>query len=207
MRLNGLIGHFKCLQRSYHVCCVLSLGGQLGTIVALLTAPVIIDHLGWPAVFEIYGGLGLLWMLAWQPLVANYPPLQQQQQMSLSTHHKASHATEQRRQPQQQQQWQQEAAGTRGGDSAEDLPGGGAGGADAERLASSSSASSSGSSFSPPGKLQRLQDVPWKSFFTNKAFIALILAHGSSGKNGRDRGVGREGVTKREWLCGEEAVM
>lgn len=28
-------------------------GGQLGTILALLTAPIIIDHLGWPAVFLV----------------------------------------------------------------------------------------------------------------------------------------------------------
>ncbi|KAI8462854.1 MAG: major facilitator superfamily domain-containing protein [Monoraphidium minutum] len=45
-------------------------GGQLGTILALLTAPIIIDHLGWPAVFTVYGSLGLVWLAAWQPLAA-----------------------------------------------------------------------------------------------------------------------------------------
>jgi MFS family permease len=49
-------------------------GGQLGTILALLTAPVIIDRAGWPAVFLVYGGLGFLWAGAWQ-FVDETPPL------------------------------------------------------------------------------------------------------------------------------------
>jgi MFS family permease len=50
-------------------------GGQLGTILALLTAPIIIDRAGWPAVFVVYGSLGLIWAGAWQ-FVDETPPIQ-----------------------------------------------------------------------------------------------------------------------------------
>ena len=56
-------------------------GGQAGTIIALLTAPSIISAFGWEAVFKIYGTLGLAWMLAWQPLVGDKPPLVGQKQL------------------------------------------------------------------------------------------------------------------------------
>jgi hypothetical protein len=71
----------------------------------------------------------------------------------------------------------------------------------AERIASGSRASSSGSIISSPSspKLQPLREIPWRSFFTNKAFIALILAHGSSGESGG--WLGGEGLW---WVLGCE---
>jgi sugar phosphate permease len=47
---------------------------QLGTVVALLTAPVIISAHGWEAVFYVYGSFGFAWSLLWWPLVADVPP-------------------------------------------------------------------------------------------------------------------------------------
>jgi polyferredoxin len=41
---------------------------QTGTIVSLVTAPLIIRSLGWPAVFFLFGSVGFFWLLLWQPL-------------------------------------------------------------------------------------------------------------------------------------------
>lgn len=89
-------------------------GGQLGTILALLTAPAIIHSLGWQAVFVLYGALGLFWMLAWQPLVGDEEPLltrEQRSQMGSIT----------------------------------------------------------------------LKDVPWRQFFSNRPYQAILMAHGAFG--------------------------
>ena len=48
--------------------------GQVGNIVALGTSPLLINKFGWEAAFWVYGTLGLGWMLAWVPLVPDYPP-------------------------------------------------------------------------------------------------------------------------------------
>ena len=46
----------------------------MGNIVALGTSPLLINKFGWEAAFWVYGTLGLGWMLAWVPLVPDYPP-------------------------------------------------------------------------------------------------------------------------------------
>jgi ACS family sodium-dependent inorganic phosphate cotransporter len=48
-------------------------GHQLGTIASYLLAPILIHEYGWPAVFWIFGSLGFVWLLGWQPLVKNDP--------------------------------------------------------------------------------------------------------------------------------------
>lgn len=50
-------------------------GSPVGIIVALLSAPLIIQYCGWPAVFFIFGASGLAWMCAWVPLVGAEPAL------------------------------------------------------------------------------------------------------------------------------------
>eukprot|EP00191_Tetraselmis_sp_GSL018_P010574 CAMPEP_0177613374 /NCGR_PEP_ID=MMETSP0419_2-20121207/21916_1 /TAXON_ID=582737 /ORGANISM="Tetraselmis sp., Strain GSL018" /LENGTH=272 /DNA_ID=CAMNT_0019110017 /DNA_START=304 /DNA_END=1119 /DNA_ORIENTATION=+ len=40
-------------------------GQQLGTIIALLASPKVIEWGGWHAVFYLFGSLGLLWAFAW----------------------------------------------------------------------------------------------------------------------------------------------
>ena len=40
-------------------------GGQLGTILALLTAPAIIERLGWPAVFLVRAAAAAAWWGCW----------------------------------------------------------------------------------------------------------------------------------------------
>ena len=46
---------------------------QLGTVVALLTAPPLIRSNGWESVFYLYGGLGILWGVLWMLLARDKP--------------------------------------------------------------------------------------------------------------------------------------
>ncbi|MGH7879973.1 MAG: MFS transporter, partial [Candidatus Binataceae bacterium] len=48
-------------------------GVAFGTIVALLTSPLIVIKLGWPAVFYISGAGGIIWLAAWWMKAADSP--------------------------------------------------------------------------------------------------------------------------------------
>jgi len=50
-------------------------GAQAGTIVSLVTAPLLIQSFGWPSLFAVYGGAGFLWLAGWLPLVRDDPPV------------------------------------------------------------------------------------------------------------------------------------
>ena len=41
-------------------------GLQVGSILGYILAPEIIERLGWPAVFVVFGGVGLVWVAFWQ---------------------------------------------------------------------------------------------------------------------------------------------
>lgn len=131
-------------------------GGQLGTIVALITAPLIINDLGWPSVFVIYGSLGLFWNFAWQKLVADYPPL-----AALSRTQAAAATAVQQQAPVVQQQQQESVALT------------------TVQQQQHQQQQAAGLSALPP--LPRVRDLPWKEFFTNKAFLAIVMAHSAFG--------------------------
>lgn len=119
-----------------------------------------LQDLGWPSVFVIYGSLGLFWNLAWQKLVADYPPLAAltKTQGAATALQQQAPVVQQQQQQQvsvapttvQQQQVQQQAVGRTG---------------------------------FPP--LPRVRDLPWKEFFTNKAFLAIVMAHSAFGEQQR----------------------
>lgn len=48
-------------------------GTAFGTIIALLLSPIIVIHLGWPAVFYISGASGIVWLAAWRLKAADRP--------------------------------------------------------------------------------------------------------------------------------------
>lgn len=48
-------------------------GHQLGTIGSYLLCPLLISQFGWESVFWIFGSLGFVWLLGWQPLVSDHP--------------------------------------------------------------------------------------------------------------------------------------
>lgn len=57
---------------------LLSAGTNVGTVIALLASPWIVERLGWPFVFYIFGSGGLLWVLTWVFLACDReraPPL------------------------------------------------------------------------------------------------------------------------------------
>jgi hypothetical protein len=64
-----LPSHLKILWSSSWVLYVL----QAGTIVSLLSAPLIIRNAGWPSVFFLFGTVGFVWLLFWQPLAIDKP--------------------------------------------------------------------------------------------------------------------------------------
>jgi ACS family sodium-dependent inorganic phosphate cotransporter len=48
-------------------------GMHFGTIIALIASPAIIDALGWPALFYLSAGLGVIWLLFWTRYAASDP--------------------------------------------------------------------------------------------------------------------------------------
>lgn len=61
-------------------CCssaCLFAGATLGAIAAYLSAPFIVESLGWPAVFTVYGMIGFAWVVLWSVLVSERPAQQQ----------------------------------------------------------------------------------------------------------------------------------
>ena len=48
-------------------------GTAFGTIIALLLSPLIVIHLGWPAVFYLSGASGIIWLVAWWIKAADSP--------------------------------------------------------------------------------------------------------------------------------------
>jgi MFS family permease len=147
-------------------------GGQLGTILALLTAPLIIDHLGWPSVFLIYGSFGFVWIALWQLFVSETPPLAHQLQGLPAPAPVPAPAS-----------------------ATKALAAGGSGSAVAsgsERGGGEASSSGSGSGGGVGGEMPSLWALPWRHFFSNKAYQAIIVAHGCFG--GLKGGLGVERV-------------
>ena len=52
------------------------IGGTFGTMITYPICGVILDSLGWEAVFYISGGLGLVWCLMWFSFVSDDPSKQ-----------------------------------------------------------------------------------------------------------------------------------
>jgi len=48
-------------------------GIPVGTVFALVCTPLIVEQLGWEWAFYLFGGVGVLWFLAWQKLVTARP--------------------------------------------------------------------------------------------------------------------------------------
>jgi MFS transporter, ACS family, solute carrier family 17 (sodium-dependent inorganic phosphate cotransporter), other len=59
-------------QRSVALGAVLS-GLQVGNVFAYVASPTILDLYNWNGLFEIYGAVGLLWVILWSPLAQDNP--------------------------------------------------------------------------------------------------------------------------------------
>jgi hypothetical protein len=107
-------------------------------------------------VFWIYGSLGLFWNFAWQKLVADYPP-----ELPLASQSKAQLAATAAAVQQQQALIQQQQGIV-------------------EQPTAQQQQQQLAAVRLPP--LPRVRDLPWKQFFTNKAFLAIVMAHSAFGE-------------------------
>jgi len=48
-------------------------GMYLGTVVALVFSPIVIEAMGWPALFYLSGAIGVIWVIAWSIKAADGP--------------------------------------------------------------------------------------------------------------------------------------
>ncbi|XP_047533121.1 putative inorganic phosphate cotransporter [Vanessa atalanta] len=71
--VHNLIGKWVPLEEKSRLGTLIYAGAQLGTALQLMAAGFIADYWGWPAIFYIVGGLGLIWMVAYVFLGAASP--------------------------------------------------------------------------------------------------------------------------------------
>lgn len=50
-----------------------SSGIPIGTVFALILTPIIVQWLGWRWAFYLFGGVGIIWFIAWNKLVTTFP--------------------------------------------------------------------------------------------------------------------------------------
>jgi hypothetical protein len=118
-------------------------------------------------VFVIYGSLGLFWNAAWNKYVADYPPLAAPLSKTLLASSTAALQLPQQQQQQDsslQQQQQQQGLSLQ---------------QPQQSLAQQQPQPSQAAGRLPP--LPRVRDLPWKQFFTNRAFLAIVMAHSAFG--------------------------
>lgn len=48
-------------------------GTYVGNVLAMSTCGIIAEKLGWPAIFYIYGGIGIFWWILWSSIVRESP--------------------------------------------------------------------------------------------------------------------------------------
>ena len=68
--LSGELGVASCRwvpvkERSRSLSLVYS-GMFLGSILGLSTSPKVIESMGWPALFHVFGSFGIIWFFVWQ---------------------------------------------------------------------------------------------------------------------------------------------
>lgn len=71
--IQNIVGVWVAPQQRSKALGTIFSGLQLGTVVALLTAPPLIRSNGWESVFYLYGGLGILWGVLWMLLARDKP--------------------------------------------------------------------------------------------------------------------------------------
>jgi MFS transporter, ACS family, solute carrier family 17 (sodium-dependent inorganic phosphate cotransporter), other len=71
--MYNLFGRWIPAAEKSRVVAVTFSGISLGTLSALVLTGPIIERFGWPSVFYIFGGLGIVWFFFWQRLVTNTP--------------------------------------------------------------------------------------------------------------------------------------
>jgi MFS transporter, ACS family, solute carrier family 17 (sodium-dependent inorganic phosphate cotransporter), other len=73
--VQTFVARWMPLERRSSALALLSCAFQVGTITALLTAPKIVETMGWEAVFYSFGVLGFGWVAVWLGVARDYPQL------------------------------------------------------------------------------------------------------------------------------------
>ncbi|XP_026671600.1 putative inorganic phosphate cotransporter isoform X2 [Ceratina calcarata] len=73
--LNAMLAQWTPPQERSVIGSLVFAGAQLGTVFANSLSGVILTYspMGWPAVFYVYGSIGVLWFLVWQIMCYNNP--------------------------------------------------------------------------------------------------------------------------------------
>ncbi|KAI7838246.1 hypothetical protein COHA_007991 [Chlorella ohadii] len=135
-------------------------GLHVGSLLGLLLAPLCIERFGWPSVFYLFGGMGLVWCLWWEKLVAEVAASEPELVAALTSEDgppDPSHTAQQQKQQQL-------------GDSAVRLAGGAAAAVAADDAGSAGHGGHG-------GVINARQPVPWRAFVRNAPLRALAYTH------------------------------
>lgn len=127
-------------------------GLHVGSLLGLVVAPPIIQNLGWPSVFYLFGGLGVAWSLWWEQLVRSIAQKEPEFAETLTAGSPFS------------RQQHGAASSSSSVDRVEQRADDGANGAGAPL-------SSHG------GVINHSETVPWRGFLRNRAVQALAYTH------------------------------
>lgn len=122
-------------------------GLHVGSLLGLVVAPTLIERLGWPSVFYIFGGMGCMWVFAWEKIMAAITAAEPELAAALSGEGQ-----------------QQQPAGADG-------KGAIALGLEAEADVTVHAHGGHG------GVINHTEAVPWRAFVRNKPVLALAYTH------------------------------
>ncbi|KAL6443630.1 hypothetical protein ACFW04_001629 [Cataglyphis niger] len=71
--LNAMLAQWTPPEERSMIGSMVFAGAQLGTVLANLLSGLILHSYSWPAVFYVFGGIGLLWFLVWVLICYNNP--------------------------------------------------------------------------------------------------------------------------------------
>lgn len=69
----NLIHGWMRLEERSRAISVITAAAAIGTILALLVTGGLIERFGWPSVFYLFGGMGLIWALFWSKQIPSVP--------------------------------------------------------------------------------------------------------------------------------------
>ena len=153
------------------------------SLLGLLLAPLCIERFGWPSVFYLFGGMGLLWCVWWEKLVAEVREKEPELVAALTSRGGPPDPAAAALQQQRQQL----------GDTA--LRIGGAAAVGAAPAAAGEAAGSAAGHGGHGGVIDARQPVPWRSFLRNPPLRALAYTHFCNSECRRPAAASRGGAS------------
>lgn len=161
--VQTFVARWMPLTRRSSALALLSCAFQVGTITALLTAPKIVETIGWEAVFYSFGVLGFGWVAVWLGIAKDAPPLPSSSPAFPSLHTSLDSTS------------LAAAAVT-----ASNIEGGGGQGRGLAMGSISQKKAAPGPVNGLNGAVDGLNELPWKEALESKALWAAAAAHSSN---------------------------